>query len=272
MVRPLAQRAEAVSDRAVCRPRRRVRPDDGDRVVGGQALAGKGRSRFSLRPALLGRLRCARPRHERRSEDDGHHRARPRLLRAPERGLHAAADLGDRQCRAGYGCRDLRRRLAHHPYPWYQDREDRRSAGIRRSDGLCVDPLDDRPLRLPRLHDSRDLWLRDGLGRDARPACRALGGCREHPGRLDLHDPDGGARGGFHGGSLEASRRDAHSSSRSPCSSPSAPSPHAVGRPGDSWGRRLSRAPRSRTRAGHTPAGLDAVQPGCSEVPPIASS
>ena len=244
----------------------------GDRVVGQASARRQGRSRFPSAAALLGRLRRARPRHERRSEDDGHHRARPRLLRAPERGLHAAADLGDRQRRAGDGCRDLRRRLAHHPYPRYQDREDRRSAGIRRSDGLRLDPLDDRPLRLPRLDDSRDLWLRDGRGRDTRPACRALGGCREHPGRLDLHDPDGGARGGFHGAVSRGFPAGRCSSSRSPCSSPSAPSPHAVGRPGDSWGRRLSRAPRSRTRAGHTPAGLDAVQPGCSEVPPIASS
>ena len=179
----------------------------GDRVAGGEALAGKGRSRLSLRPALLGRLRRARPRHERRPEDDGHHRARPRLLRSPERGLHAAADLGDRLCRAVDVGRDLRGRLAHHPHPRHADREDRRSAGIRRSDGLRVDPLDDRPLRLPGLDDARDLWLGDGLGRDARFARRALGGGREHRGRLDLHDPDGGARRGLHGGRHAAARR-----------------------------------------------------------------
>ena len=47
MVGPLAEGAEAVADRAVRRPRRRVRADDGDRVVGGEALAGEGRSRSS---------------------------------------------------------------------------------------------------------------------------------------------------------------------------------------------------------------------------------
>ena len=36
------------------------------------------------------------------------------------------------------------------------------AAGIRRPDRLRVDPLDDRPLRLPRLHDAGDLGLGDG--------------------------------------------------------------------------------------------------------------
>ena len=135
----------------------------------------KSRSWLSLRPALLGRLRRARPRHERRPEDDGHHRARARLLRAPERGLHAAADLGDRLCRPVDVRRHLRGRLAHHPHPRHADREDRRSAGIRSSDGLRVDPLDDRSLRLPGLDHPGDLGL--GHGRqERRAACTPCAG------------------------------------------------------------------------------------------------
>ena len=46
--------AEAVADRAVRRPRRRVRPDDRDHLADREALAEQGRSRLPFRPALPG--------------------------------------------------------------------------------------------------------------------------------------------------------------------------------------------------------------------------
>ena len=46
--------------------------------------------------------------------------------------------------------RHLRRRLADHPHARHADREDRPAAGLRRPDGLRLDPLDDRAPRLSR--------------------------------------------------------------------------------------------------------------------------
>ena len=53
----------------------------------------------------------------------------------------------------------LRRRLADHQDARHEDREARSAAGLRRADGVRLDPLDDRALRLPRLDDAHDLRL-----------------------------------------------------------------------------------------------------------------
>ena len=59
----------------------------------------------------------------------------------------------------GDGRRHLRRRLADHQDARHEDREDRPAAGLRGADGVRLDPLDDRSLRLPRLDDAHDLRL-----------------------------------------------------------------------------------------------------------------
>ena len=61
-----------------------------------------------------------------------------------ERGLQPAADLGHRLVRARDGARHLRGRLADHQDDGHADREDRSAPGLRRSDRVRRNPLDDR--------------------------------------------------------------------------------------------------------------------------------
>ena len=151
-------------------------------------LARQRQPRLPPAAARLGRLRRVHARHERRAEDDGDHRARARRRRhlAPDFG---PAALGDRQRRARDGRRHLRGRLADHQDARDEDREARSAAGLRRADGVRVDPLDDRALRLPGLDDAHDLRLGHGRGRLAAALGGALGRRREHRDRLDHDDP-----------------------------------------------------------------------------------
>ena len=85
---------------------------------------------FRLGQFVLGRIRRARSRHERRAEDDGRHRAGARLVGSSQCQLHAAADVGDRLCSAVDVGGHLRRRMADHPHSRHPDREDRPAAGF----------------------------------------------------------------------------------------------------------------------------------------------
>jgi hypothetical protein len=65
--------------------------------------------------------------------------------------------------------------LADHQDARHEDREARPAAGLRRTDGLRLDPLDDRTFRLPGLDDAHDLRQRHGRRRVAEALGRALG-------------------------------------------------------------------------------------------------
>ena len=71
----------------------------------------------------------------------------------------------------------------------HEDREARPAAGLRRADGLRVDPLDDGTLRLPGLDDADDHGQRHGRRRLAATLGRALGRRRQHRRRLGDDDP-----------------------------------------------------------------------------------
>ena len=118
---PTASWATASSRRSRCRrwsPRCSPSPPPASRsssATGSSAAGGRARSTaasgcgqiVTAQPVL------ARPRHQRRPEDDGHHLPRARRQRQPEPGRrrpHLGRGLG----RHGDRARHLRRRLAHH--------------------------------------------------------------------------------------------------------------------------------------------------------------
>ena len=104
------------------------------------------------------------------------------------------AAVGDRERGTRDGCGHVCRRLADHQDARHTDREARPTSGLRGSDGVRLDPLDDRPLRLSRLDDAHHLRLRDGRGGVAQAFRRSLGRRREHRGRLDHDYPVRGGR------------------------------------------------------------------------------
>ena len=89
------------------------------------------RARVPARSARLRRAVLALARHERRAEDDGHHRARARRRRAPgrrRRRAHVGRPVGRERDRP----RHLLRRLADHPHDGLADHQDGSRPGLRR--------------------------------------------------------------------------------------------------------------------------------------------
>ena len=136
--------------------------------------AGVGHPRLQGGADPLRRPARARPRHQRRPEDDGHHRARAGGQR-PARGGRRPAHLGGRLGRHRDRARHLHGRLADHQddgQPHHQDghRAGLRGAGQRRGG----DP--GRLARgLPAVHHPHDLRRGDGRRRRQAPVGRALG-------------------------------------------------------------------------------------------------
>ena len=97
---------------AFTRRRRRDRARLPDRR---QAAPRPGHPRLPLRPDRLRRPAGARPRHQRRAEDDGHDHPGADRQRHPGRRRRPAA-LGDRLRGDGDRARHLHRRLADHPH------------------------------------------------------------------------------------------------------------------------------------------------------------
>ena len=88
---------------------------------------------FRLGQTRLGQPVLALARHERRAEDDGHHRAGAGVEREPQRGRRRA-DVGRALGGHGDRARDLRRRLADHQDDGQPDHQDGPGAGLRGAD------------------------------------------------------------------------------------------------------------------------------------------
>ena len=158
----------------------RADPDARDRVGDPEAFAQSRESRLPARADRLRQLRRVHARDERRPEDDGDHRARAHRLRPYERGGVRNPVLGRRERCHRDGTRHVRGWLADHQDDGHPHRQDRPAAGIRSSVRMRRNPLDDRALRISRLHDPDDHGMRDGSGRKPEVFRGALGDRRKH--------------------------------------------------------------------------------------------